>query len=487
MEYDTIICFEAHVELKTETKLFCDCSVSYDAPANSRICPVCTGQPGALPVLNKRAVEYTIRAGVALNCSINRKSRFARKNYFYPDLPKGYQISQYERPFCENGYLEITGDDGRPYAVGIKRIHLEEDAGKLVHSSDSFGESDFSLVDYNRSSVPLLEIVGDHERNPLRSIQEARAYLEKLRQTLLYIDISDCRLELGQFRCDVNVSIRPKGTESFGNRSEIKNMASFRYIMDALEYERSRQAELLEEGGRIEQETRLFDEGKRVTLPMRSKENAPDYRYFPDPDLLGINIDRTLMRNIEESMPELPNQKRHRIIEEFGIPKYDAEVLTRDKNVSDYFGECADLCRDRKRLSRWIIKELFRLLNAASLPIRKCRISTGDFARLIDMISTGDLTDKIGRDVLEEMFETGRSPDAIVDDKGLRPITDDQSLGKILDAVVGENPGVVEQIRAGETKPIDFLIGQVMKKTKGKADPKKVRALIKTHGALGRS
>ena len=245
MEYETIICFETHVELKTDTKLFCDCRVVYDAPPNSQICPVCTGQPGALPVLNKKAVEYAVRAGVALDCTINQRSRFARKNYFYPDLPKGYQISQYELPFCENGHLEITGDDGKPYVVGIKRIHLEEDAGKLVHSSESFDEADFSLVDYNRSSVPLLEIVGDHERNPLRSLTEARSYLEKLRQILRYIGISDCKMEKGQLRCDVNLSIRPKGSKNFGNRSEVKNMSSFRFMMEALEYEIKRQAEIL--------------------------------------------------------------------------------------------------------------------------------------------------------------------------------------------------------------------------------------------------
>ena len=479
VSYEPTVGLEVHVQLKTNTKIWCGCPNRYGISPNTDICPVCLGYPGALPVLNARAVELTVRTGLLLGCDINRYSKWDRKNYFYPDLPKGYQISQYELPFCENGYLEITGDDGKPYVVGIKRIHLEEDAGKLVHSSASFEESDFSLVDYNRSSVPLLEIVGDHERNPLRSINEAREYLEKLRQLLRYIDISDCRLEMGQFRCDVNISIRPKGVEAFGNRSEIKNMASFRFIMDALEYETKRQSDILEGGGRIDQETRLFDEEKRITLPMRSKEDAPDYRYFPDPDLLEIEIDQSFIGNIKESLPELPDRKLHRIIEEFGIAKYDAVILTRDKNVSDYFGECANFCQDRKRLSHWIINELFKLLNAASLPIRKCKVSPKDFSRLINMISTGDLTDGIGRDVLDEMFDTGRSPDSIVDDKGLIPISDDQLLGKILDDVVEENARVVEQIKAGEAKPIDFLIGQVMKTTKGKADPKKVRSLIK--------
>jgi len=478
MDYDVIICFETHVELKTKTKLFCDCLVKYAVPPNRHICPVCTGQPGALPVLNKKAVEYSIRAGLALNCTINRDSRFARKNYFYPDLPKGYQISQYEMPFCENGWLEITGDDGQPYSVGIKRIHLEEDAGKLVHSSDSFEESDYSLVDYNRSSVPLLEIVADHERNPLRSIQEARNYLEKLRQILKYIDISDCMLEKGQFRCDVNISIRPKGSREFGNRAEIKNMASFRFMMDALEYEIKRQSEILESGGRIDQETRLFDEQKKITLPMRSKEDAPDYRYFPDPDLVEVKIDQDFVTDIERSMPELPDQKVKSIIKEFGIPEYDALVLTKDKSVSNFFGTSAPLCHDRKKLGHWIIKELFKLLNESSMTIQDCPVSPENFSQLINLITKGDITENIGRTVLEEMFKTGADPDAVIAEKGLKPIQDLDILARMLDEVTAENPDVVAQIKGGMTKPADFLIGQVMKKTRGKADPKSVRKLI---------
>jgi len=478
MDYDIIICFETHVELNTETKLFCDCSVQYDALPNSQVCPVCTGQPGALPVLNKKAVEYAVRAGLALNCTINRESRFARKNYFYPDLPKGYQISQYERPFCENGYLEITGDDGQPYSVGIKRIHLEEDAGKLVHSSDSFEASEYSLVDYNRSSVPLLEIVCDHERNPLRSIQEARTYLEKLKQILKYIGISDCMLERGQFRCDVNVSLRPKGSRVFGNRAEIKNMSSFKFIMDALEYEIQRQSGVIEAGREVDQETRLFDEGTKTTQSMRSKENAPDYRYFPDPDLVEIEIDREFIREIEQSIPELPDQKLNRIIEQYGIQKNDAVILTKEKAVSDFFGACALLCQDRKKLSHWIIKELFKLLNDSSSKIEDCRITPENFSQLINLITRGEITESIGRTVLEEMFGTGAGPESIIEEKGLRPLSDMGLLGDIINEVIAENPGVVEKISAGESKPIDFLIGQVMKKTRGKADAKVVKDLI---------
>ena len=478
MEYDLIICFETHVELGTATKLFCDCEVSYDASPNSRICPVCTGQPGALPVLNKKAVEYSIKAGLALNCTINRQSRFARNNYFYPDLPKGYQISQYELPFCEEGFLEITGDDGQPYPVGIKRIHLEEDAGKLIHSSDSFDEADNSFVDYNRSSVPLLEIVTDHERNPMRSLPEARSYLEKLRQILRYIGISECMMEKGQLRCDVNVSIRPRGSTEFGNRSEIKNMSSFRFMMEAIEFEIKRQREIIESGGQVDQETRLFDEAQKVTLAMRSKEDAPDYRYFPDPDLLEVDIDKDFVESLRKSMPELPDHKLNRIIEEYGIPKNDALILTKDKAVSDFFGECAIICDDAKRLSNWIIKELFTLLNEASTTIAQCRITADSFSKLINLISKGVVTERIGRTVLEEMFKTGTDPDSIIEEKGLKPIDDDETLGKMLDLVISDNPEAVEQIKAGETKPIDYLLGQVMRQTKGKANPKKVRDLI---------
>jgi aspartyl-tRNA(Asn)/glutamyl-tRNA(Gln) amidotransferase subunit B len=478
MDFDIIIGFETHVELKTETKLFCDCLVAYNAPPNTHICPVCTGQPGALPVLNKRAVQFTVRAGLALNCVVNRRCRFARKNYFYPDLPKGYQISQYESPFCQNGYLEIPGDNGQPYAVGIKRVHLEEDAGKLVHPASTPEASGYSLVDYNRASVPLLEIVTDHERNPVRSVREARAYVEKLRQALQYIEISDCIIEKGQFRCDVNISLRPRGQATYGHRAEIKNMSSFRFIMDALEYEIQRQSDMLRSGGEVLQETRLFDEQKKVTLPMRSKEDAPDYRYFPDPDLLEIELDQQFIDKIRKKMPELPDQKVHRLIEEYDIPKSDVLVLTKDKNASDFFTACALVCEDRKRLSRWIIRELFALLKKASTAIEKCPVSPGDFSRLIDLVSRGEITDKMGRMILEEMFERGVGPDTVIEEKGLKPIHDLFALEEAVDAVLAENPEVVSKIKEGNKKPVDYLIGQVMKKTLGKAKPKDLGKLI---------
>jgi aspartyl-tRNA(Asn)/glutamyl-tRNA(Gln) amidotransferase subunit B len=479
MEYELIICFETHVELDTKTKLFCECPVIYNASPNSAICPVCTGQPGALPVLNKKAVEYTVKAGLALNCRINRLSRFARKNYFYPDLPKGYQISQYERPFCENGYLEIQGDNGASYRVGIKRIHLEEDAGKLVHSSESFDESDYSLVDYNRSSVPLLEIVTDHENNPMRSLTEAKAYLEKLKQTIKYIGISECAMEKGQLRCDVNISIREKGKKEFGNRAEVKNMSSFRFIMDALEYEIKRQKEIIESGKEVKQETRLFDEAKKITLPMRSKEDAPDYRYFPDPDLLEIELDENFIESIMKSMPELPDQKLAMIIEKYNIPKNDAITLTRERAVSEFFLACIGTCDDTRRLSNWIVNDLFRYLKDCSVSITDCPVKPEDMSRLINLIAKGDLTEAIGKKVLAEMFSTCKGPDEIIKEKDLKPVADDSLIEAILDEVAKENPDAINQIKAGDNKPIDFLLGQVMKKTKGKANPKAVREMMK--------
>ncbi len=478
MEYEAIICFETHVELRTRSKLFCSCPVQYDAEPNRNVCPVCTGQPGALPVLNRKALEFTIMAGLATGCRINKRARFARKNYFYPDLPKGYQISQYEMPVCENGYIIITGDDGEPYPVGIKRIHLEEDAGKLVHSSDSFSEAEFSMVDYNRSSVPLLEIVTDHERNPMRSVNEARQYLEKLRQILIYTGISDCIIEKGQFRCDVNISLRPKGSREFGNRAEIKNMASFRFIMDALQFEIRRQKRLLETGKRPGQETRLFDEQKRITIPMRSKEDAPDYRYFPDPDLVEVEISDEMIESIREQIPELPDQKLKKMTETFGIPMAEAVIITKDPKVSEFFEKSALKCKDIPRLSKWFINELFRFIKESSLTIDKIPVTPENFASLVNMISQGELTDTIARSVLEKMFSTGSPPEEIVDKEGLRPIEDEKVLEEIVDDVLSSHSDIVKQIKEGDRKPLNFLVGQVMRRTRGKANARVVKEMI---------
>ena len=478
MDIEFIICFETHVELGTRTKLFCDCPVVYDAEPNTAVCPVCTGQPGALPVLNRRAVEYAVKAGLALNCRINENARFARKNYFYPDLPKGYQISQFELPFCTDGTLEIVGDDGKPYPVGIKRIHLEEDAGKLVHSGEDFESSDFSLVDYNRSGVPLLEIVGDHERNPIRSLSEAKTYLEKMRQILRYIGISDCAMEKGQLRCDVNISIRPRGASDFGKRSEIKNMSSFKSILDALSHEIARQKEALETGQTLVQETRLFDEERRVTLPMRSKEDAPDYRYFPDPDLVEVVIDEAFVRQVEKEMPELPDRRLERVTKQYGLSRDQALLLTRDRAVSDFFESCAALCRDPRKLAGWITRDLFEHLGNAHLSIEENPISPEHFASLVDIVSAGKITERMGKEVLIEMFKTGRAPEAIIEKRGLKPLDDPALLKKMVALVLEEHPAAAAELAEGALKPIDFFIGQVMKKTRGQADPKAVRKLL---------
>ncbi len=479
MEFDTIICFEVHAELSTKTKLFCNCAIDYEAPPNRQICPVCTGQPGSLPVLNEKALAYCIRAGLALNCTISPHARFARKNYFYPDLPKGYQISQYEEPLCEDGYLEIPGFDDRPYPVGIKRIHLEEDAGKLVHASKSFESADHSFVDYNRAGIPLIEIVSDHTRNPVRSLQEARIFLEKMRQILRYIGVSDCIMEKGQFRCDVNISLLPKESRKFGNRTEIKNMASFRFVLEALEYEIKRQSEILESGGQISQETRLFDEIKRVTLPMRSKEDAPDYRYFPDPDLVELEVGRSSVEQIREAMPELPDQRVNRFIEAYGISKNDAALLTKDHQVAEYFESCVPHCSSSRKLCAWIAKDLFRLLNEKAVPMDECPVDPPDFGRLVDLMDSGEITEGIGRMILEEMFETGKSPETVIEEKDLRPIQEGKILDDLIEEVIAQNPDSVQKINQGSPEPVNFLIGQVMRKSKGKANPKKVKEIIR--------
>jgi aspartyl-tRNA(Asn)/glutamyl-tRNA(Gln) amidotransferase subunit B len=478
MEYDIIIGFEVHAELKTVTKLFCDCEVSYGASQNTHICPLCTGQPGALPVLNKKAVEYCVRAGLAMNCSINNYSLFARKNYFYPDLPKGYQISQYEMPLCENGYVTISGDNGEAYPVGIKRIHLEEDAGKLVHSSESIGSLEYSLVDYNRSGIPLIEIVSDHETNPLRSINEARNYLEQVRQILRYSEVSDCTIEKGQFRADVNISLREKGTNEFGNRSEIKNMTSFKFISEALDYEIKRQSQLLKAGKKIEQETRLFNEEKKTTHPMRSKEDAPDYRYFPDPDLIELELDKEFIDLIKKGKRVLPDELLNLITEKYKVPKKDAHLLTRNKAVANYFSKCAPYATDHRKLASWIINNLIPHLQENSQTIESIKIEPKDFASLINMIVNGNVTDRIAKAVLDEMITSGKASEIIIEEKGFKPVEDEKELNTFLDSAFNSLPEIIEQIKAGETKAINVLIGQVMRDSKGKANANKLKELI---------
>jgi len=478
MKYEAVICFETHVALNTRSKLFCSCPVEYGALPNTHICPVCTGQPGVLPVLNKKTVEYGIRAGLALNCSINQKSGFARKNYFYPDLPKSYQITQYEFPLCENGYLEISDGNKNTLPVGIKRIHLEEDAGKMVHTLDDTDSEEHSYVDYNRSGIPLLEIVADHTRNPIQTLDQAHTYLETLQQVLRYIGISDCSIEKGQFRCDVNVSLRPGNSKQLGNRTEIKNMTSFKFILKAVEYEIKRQIQILDSGKQVEQETRWFDEDKKITRLLRTKENAPDYRYFPEPDLPDITIDPDFIANIKNTVPELPDEKRNRFMDQYHLTQDEAILLTRDKDISDFFEACVPECKDHKKLTRWIIKDLFTLLNETSQNLKDSALSPEHFAELINNISQGTITEKIGRSVLKDIFETGESPDALIKRKNLKIIQDTDLVEKLCNQVITENLEAAEKIRQGNTRPLNYLVGQVMKKTSGKADPVSVRRLI---------
>lgn len=477
MRYEAIICFEVHVELATATKLFCGCPTHMAVRPNTHICPVCTGQPGTLPVLNRKAVALAVKAGLALGCEIRPVARFARKNYFYPDLPKNYQISQFEAPFCEKGALEIAGEDNKPYAVGIRRVHLEEDAGKLVHPTGSLGDAPYSLVDYNRAGVPLLEIVGDHERNPIRSIPEARDYLERLRQILRYTGISTCVLEQGQFRCDVNVSLRPQGSRAFLPRTEIKNMSSFKAVMEALDHEIRRQGALLDEGRTPAQETRLFDEATRRTCPMRGKEEAADYRYFPEPDLLEVRVDPPWVEALASDLPELPETTRRRLARAHGLTEEEARLLTREKETADFFDACVRTCGDPKRVCNWILRDLFALLKASHTPLSGCRVSPEGLGRLLRRLAEEGLPDQVGKGVLREMFASGEAPEPILQ-RVFRGSTPQASLKEDVDAVIRAFPESAASVAGGKREALNHLMGQVLKRRAGQADPRAVRALL---------
>ncbi len=474
MEYEPVIGLEVHAQLNTKTKIFCNCSTEFGAPPNTHICPVCTGQPGVLPVLNKKVVEYAIKMGLATHCSIARVSRFARKNYFYPDLPKGYQISQYELPLAEHGYVEIL-IDGETKRIGLTRIHMEEDAGKLVHPG-SFTDTPYSLVDYNRSGVPLIEIVSEPD---MRSPKEAGAYLRTLRAILRYLEISDGNMEEGSFRCDANISVRPKGTEKFGTRAELKNMNSFRNVEKALEYEIERQIAALEGGETVVQETRLWDAAAGVTRTMRGKEEADDYRYFPDPDLLPLVVEEDWVEEIRQTLPELPAEKRDRLVEQYGIPLYDAEVITAEKAVADYFEECVTVCNVPKQVSNWVMTEVLRELKEGEREITQFPVTARHLGEMILMIEKGTISGKIAKTVFAEMVATGDSPEKIVQEKNLVQVTDQGAIEAVIDEVLAENPDQVERYKGGKTKLLGFFVGQVMKKTKGKANPQMVNTILK--------
>ena len=473
-QYETIIGIEVHVELKTNTKIFCNSTTEFGGDPNTHVCPVCLGLPGTLPVLNKKVVEYAVRAGLALNCSIANFSKFDRKNYYYPDLTKNYQISQYDLPIAEQGYLDIEVD-GQEKRIGITRLHMEEDAGKLVHQGNIM-TTPYSLVDYNRAGVPLIEIVSEPD---MRSPEEARAYAEKLRAVIQYTGVSDCRMEEGSLRCDANISVRPVGQKELGTKSEIKNMNSFRALQRALAYEVERQIGVLESGGQVVQETRTWDEARGITLSMRSKEQAHDYRYFPDPDLVPLVLDPQWIDFIRQSLPELPDQRRARYVQEFGLPVYDAGILTLTKEMSDFFEQTIQQYDNPKAVSNWMMGEMSRLLNAGGMEIVQCKIKPAQLASLLKLIDKGTISGKIAKTVFEEMFASGKDPEAVVQEKGLVQISDEGAIAAIVDEVIAANPKSVEDFRAGKEKAIGFLVGQVMRATKGKANPELVNKLLK--------
>lgn len=474
MDYEVVIGLEVHVELKTNTKIFCGCPNQFGSEPNMNVCPGCLGLPGSLPVLNEKVPEYAIKAGLALNCEIAEFSRFDRKNYFYPDLSKAYQISQFYFPICEHGYLDIEVD-GKHKRIGITRIHIEEDAGKLVHEGDTISVSDSSLVDYNRAGVPLIEIVSEPD---MRSAEEAKAFLEKLKAYIEYTGVSDVKMEQGSLRCDANVSIKPFGQKELGTRSEVKNLNSFRAVGRAIEYEVKRHTELIEDGGKVVQETRTWDDAQGVTLSLRGKEEANDYRYFPDPDLLPLIVSKEYIEAIRKTLPELPDAKKERLIKELGLPVYDAGVITSSKKMAVFFDETFKLYPDAKQVANWVMGEFFGLLNAESMEIEDSKITPKKLASLLELIKSGKISGKIAKNVFEEMFANGKDPEVIVEEKGLEQISDAGALETIVKKIIAENPKSVEDYKAGNKRAIGFLVGQIMKETQGQANPGMVNKML---------
>jgi len=471
MEFDVVIGLEVHAQLNTQSKIFCSCSTQFGAPANSQVCPVCLGLPGVLPVLNKEVLKKAIMAGLALNCKVAAYSKFDRKNYFYPDLPKAYQISQYDKPICYNGYIEITIKD-ETKKIGITRLHMEEDAGKNIHSDDA--NNKVSYVDFNRTGVPLIEIVSEPD---ITTPDEAYQYLQTLRSILKYIEVSDCNMEEGSLRCDVNVSLKPKGAKAFGQKVEIKNLNSFRSVKLALEYEIGRQQKMLMQDETIVQETRLWDAERNITQAMRSKEEAHDYRYFPEPDVPPIEISNDFVQQLKNELPELPYEKCDRFVKQYGIPKYDSQVLTATKQLAFYYEAVVSTGVHPKKASNWIMSELLAKIDDPE-KIDTFIVSPQNLAILLKRIDDATISGKIAKTVFEEMLKTGNDPDAIINEKGLRQVTDTAAIESIIDEVIKSNPKSVEDFRSGKDKALKFLIGQVMKESRGKANPQIVNDIM---------
>lgn len=471
MVFEPVIGLEVHAQLKTKTKIFCGCSTQFGKSPNANTCPVCTGMPGVLPVLNQKAVTFAIKAALATDCTVARESRFDRKNYFYPDLPKGYQITQYAAPIAEHGHLDIETEQRGPKTIGITRIHMEEDAGKLIHDP-ILGKS---KVDLNRTGVPLIEIVSEPD---IRTAKEAGAYLRKLHAILKYIDVCDGNMEEGSFRCDANISLRPVGQEQFGTRAELKNLNSFKNVEKAILYEIERQTYVLEEGKKVIQETRLWDPDKNKTTSMRGKEEAHDYRYFPDPDLVPLIVDDDWIETARQQMPELPDQKRTRFMEEFQLSAYDAEVLTTNIDLANYFEETISKLSDIKQAANWTMTTLLGMLNAKGLGISESPISALSFSTLLQLLEKGTINANTAKTIFEEMIESGKDPVTIVREKGLEQVSDHSELEKMVDAVINDNPKETAAYREGKSKLFSFFMGQLMKKTQGKADPKIVTPLL---------
>ena len=474
MRYRCVIGLEIHVQLSTKTKAFCSCPADvFDLPPNTAICPVCTGQPGALPVPSEEMIRYAVKAALALNCRINLYSRFDRKNYFYPDLPKGYQISQYFYPIATGGYLEIDGDEGRK-KVRIRRLHIEEDAGKLMHEGDSITKATYTLVDMNRCGVPLIEIVTEPD---ISSPREARVFMEKLRSIVRYIGVSSGDMEKGALRCDANISVVDTQTGRQSNRVEVKNINSFKFVERALEYEFNRIVEALERGEDVERETRGWDMSTKTTVSMRGKEEESDYRYFPEPDIPPIVLTEEYVENVKKEIPELPDEKALRFVREYGLPEYDARVLTASRELADFYEECVRVVGRPKELSNWIMTEVLRELNERNLEITQTKLTPQHFADLFKLMDEGKISIKIAKDIFPEVFETGKMPSQIVQEKGLEQISDEGLIEEIVRKAMVENPDAVQQYRDGKKKVIGFFVGYVMKETKGKANPELVNKI----------